>query len=252
MRIGKKKAFTLIELLVVIAIIALLVSILLPSLNRAKDLAKRVACLSNLRNMGLGMVMYQSDYDGLFPARVVSLPGIRSVRGYVVCHADGTSVNYGQLLSGEYIESIESLYCPADHHFEDPYYEPLKATSANFGTPLGYGLIGSYIYLWRFDIGRVAGVVLGPPGDMYDASFFSLDNLVGNSGYPGNTAILCDNYIKCTGGTWGDEVHGDGYSVLYADGHVNFYEDPDNDISEASPSSSNTFSWIWQLFDSNP
>jgi prepilin-type N-terminal cleavage/methylation domain-containing protein/prepilin-type processing-associated H-X9-DG protein len=65
MRAGNaKRAFTLIELLVVIAIISLLVSILLPSLNRAKDLARSVTCLSNLRNSGMGIILYAQDNDG--------------------------------------------------------------------------------------------------------------------------------------------------------------------------------------------
>lgn len=66
-KILKHRAFTLIELLVVIAIISLLVSILLPSLNRARELTKAVVCTSNLRNWGLAFAMYEQENDGLLP-----------------------------------------------------------------------------------------------------------------------------------------------------------------------------------------
>jgi prepilin-type N-terminal cleavage/methylation domain-containing protein len=62
-----RKAFTLVELLVVIAIIAVLISLLLPALNRARESAQSVACLSNLQQIGLGMTLYEGDYKGFVP-----------------------------------------------------------------------------------------------------------------------------------------------------------------------------------------
>jgi len=63
-----KKAFTLIELLVVIAIIAILAAMLLPALSKAKKKAQQAQCMSNLKQFGLAMVMYVSDYNDNFPA----------------------------------------------------------------------------------------------------------------------------------------------------------------------------------------
>ena len=66
-------AFTLVELLVVIAVIAMLMAILLPALRKAKQLAQRVGCGSNLRQLAMGWRLYLDDNDGYFPARATNV-----------------------------------------------------------------------------------------------------------------------------------------------------------------------------------
>lgn len=63
----RQKGFTLIELLVVIAIIAILAAILFPVFARAREKARQAACSANLKQVGLGILMYASDYDQYFP-----------------------------------------------------------------------------------------------------------------------------------------------------------------------------------------
>ena len=80
-RRGSGRGFTLIELLVVIAIIAILAAMLLPVLARAKDKAHRTQCVNNLKQWGLGAMLYADDFDGRLPYTKAGANPVNVIRG---------------------------------------------------------------------------------------------------------------------------------------------------------------------------
>src|SRR3954471_11757398 len=106
---SKPRAFTLIELLVVVAIIAILAALLLPALARAKEKAKRVACVNNLKQVGLGLRLWADDHDGKFPWKVPKSDGGRM--------PDGSGTDYVNLqlaAAASELVTTKILLCPSD------------------------------------------------------------------------------------------------------------------------------------------
>ena len=101
-----KKAFTLIELLVVIAIIAILAAILFPVFAQAREKARAITCISNLKQMGLGMMMYSQDYD----ERMVLW---QQTSGNNTWDGQGYALSYDRLLQ-PYIKNNNVSGCPSD------------------------------------------------------------------------------------------------------------------------------------------
>ena len=106
----KKKKFTLIELIVVISVIVILASMLLPALSRAREKAKVISCINNLKQIGLTANVYALDYD-------VFLPGYYSGSSicdlYFVRLTNGAMRNMGKFSETGYIKNTQIMHCPA-------------------------------------------------------------------------------------------------------------------------------------------
>ena len=97
-----KSAFTLIELLVVIAIIAILAAILFPVFATARDKARQASCISNVKQISLGILMYAQDYDEIFPLEANETGSDKYIYDY-------TWVNYTQ----PYVKNLQVFICPS-------------------------------------------------------------------------------------------------------------------------------------------
>ncbi len=141
-----RRAFTLIELLVVIAVIAVLIGILLPGLSQARLTARSVSCLSKLRQVGVGLTLYFSDFRETLPQAKGALPtGGTSVIGALFAGTSGTLPFYGISSTGadkrplnKYVVSVDlrPVATGAPRLELDAFRSPVDKGARNTGIPI--------------------------------------------------------------------------------------------------------------------
>jgi prepilin-type N-terminal cleavage/methylation domain-containing protein len=127
-----RRGFTLIELLVVIAIIAILAAILFPVFARAREKARMTSCLSNLKQIGLGLMMYVQDYDESWPSMWVF--GDCSDYGNSPWWCLGQYGGIAQLMQ-PYVKNHQLFWCPSDSN--GPSTDPAAYTSYEYRWVIG-------------------------------------------------------------------------------------------------------------------
>jgi prepilin-type N-terminal cleavage/methylation domain-containing protein/prepilin-type processing-associated H-X9-DG protein len=200
---GKHSGFTLIELLVVIAIIAILASILFPVFAQAREKARQTMCASNLRQLGIAMLMYAQDYDETLP-----------LAAYAV---SSTDFRLWHDLIDPYLRDKRVWHCPSS-------LVPIQdATTGSITTHFGYN--ERYLTNIALDFSNANGhhavplAAVQTPAEtvlLADAQASKLGNWCGEDGKhllpPSAPSVDC----------WGRpaSLHSGGTNLFWLDGHV--------------------------------
>lgn len=192
--------FTLIELLVVIAIIGILAALLLPALAVARNRARTTQCLSNLRQIGLGMRMYADDGNGFYPQSGAIIPWNQT-------DPDTHHSSWMQQIFS-LVQNTNVYRCPADRLSAFSYFNGVRAA-----------------YVISSQLSPVNSKHIRFPSAFILSGDTSSDANAG-SGFQTDDADKDDYTQNCVGGEdnglpaepW--QIHGKGQNILFDDGHV--------------------------------
>lgn len=215
---AKKSGFTLIELLVVIAIIAILAAILFPVFAQAREKARAASCTSNLKQLGIGMLMYKQDYDEKFP-----------FGGWMPNGNVGTGE--WQNTTQPYIKNKGVYYCPSS---TDDTEDPNDPTAWQWNrNPVSY-LYNNQLANSRNPV-KDAAVVAPAECFMLMDGHSDWGGRVGVDGFGrantvwlmedttfGCNASLITGWLTWQGFTWGLPRHNGGGNFCFVDGHVKY------------------------------
>ena len=219
----KKHNFTLIELLVVIAIIAILASMLLPALNKARDQAKKIACTNNLKQLGMSELMYVDDQDEYY-AHPTNL-----------CF-DQPSVVTGVNPPSKYVPNPNILVCPSDvlkratnlsDNIRRCSYGPNSFIVGYYLLSNGGYNSGTRVPMRAPDVHKSvqksSKIIMF--GENHKANNLYKRTKDGGGGpYCSSPTVIGKAYTGTTYSTLGDgehyEIHGNGTNYVWCDGHV--------------------------------
>ncbi len=224
---GRRPAFTLIELLVVIAIIALLLAVIAPALKQSRQQARKIICISNLRNTGIAIRAYANEYNDTIPfgpeKRPFTATNFYTAKGNVtnlLSLQGGEPVGLGLLLAGYLDKQPKVLFCPAAD-------QPSNADEQL--AQVGRGQAQSDYYYRHASI----AVLFPTPAMQFDYRI-RLGNLGKNRNGRSISALVSDvqflahpsleSFSVFTRTSHRRKVH----NVLYADGQVVSYDNTDD------------------------
>jgi len=218
--ISRRLAFTLIELLVVIAIIAILAAILFPVFAQAKAAAKKITCLSNMKQVSTGFTLYAIDYDDLYPGLLAEMPPINGGNW------TWPRIPYDQQI-GPYVRNDQIYFCPADASggsplssipFWDGSYRQKKLKRS-------YGYVGTIFTVQAGGRDLNTGMSTGP----YD-TIQSIGRSTTVLSDPADTISLVENWLTENADSWVGGPYGSAFI------ECDTYELPGRNVPPIAPS----------------